>query len=92
MNLKFLSAAALAVLCSVGAYAQEAQIKLYGFIRTYAHVDSHEMKALTADLFSYVPLDNDNDNATWHFSAITSRLGVNVSGYEYNGVKVGAKI
>ncbi len=92
MNLKFLSAAALAVLCTVGASAQEAQIKFYGFIRNYAHVDSHEMKALTADLFSYVPLDNDNDNATWHFSAITSRLGVNVSGYEYNGVKVGAKI
>ena len=92
MNLKFLSAAALAVLCTVGASAQEAQIKFYGFIRNYAHVDSHEMKALTADLFSYVPLDNDNDNATWHFSAITSRLGVNVSGYEYKGVKVGAKI
>ena len=92
MNLKFLSAAALAVLCSAGAYAQEAQIKFYGFIRNYAHVDTHETKALTADLFSYLPLDNDNDNATWHFSAITSRLGVNVSGYEYKGVKVGAKI
>ena len=92
MNLKFLSTAAFAVLCTVGASAQESQIKFYGFIRNYAHVDSHETKALTADLFSYLPLDNDNDNATWHFSAITSRLGVNVSGYEYNGVKVGAKI
>jgi hypothetical protein len=92
MNLKFLSAAALAVLCAAGASAQEAQIKLYGFVRTYAHVDSHEMKALTADLFSYLPLDNDNENATWHFSAITSRLGVDVSGYEYKGVKFGAKI
>jgi hypothetical protein len=92
MNLKFLSAAALAALCTVGASAQEAQIKFYGFIRNYAHVDTHEMKALTADLFSYLPTDTDNENATWHFTAITSRLGVNVSGYEYKGMKVGAKI
>ncbi len=92
MNHKFLTAAALTVLCAGSASAQQAQISIYGFIRNYAHVDSHETKALTADLFSYLPLDNDNDAATWHFSAITSRLGVNVSGYEYKGVKVGAKI
>ena len=92
MNLKFLSVAALAALCTVGASAQDTQIKLYGFIRNYAHVDTHETKALTADLFSYLPLDNDNEDVTWHFTAITSRLGVNVTGYEYNGVKVSAKI
>lgn len=92
MKFRLVSVAALAALTVVNASAQEGQIKFYGFIRNYAHVDSHEMKALTADLFSYVPVDNDNDNATWHFSTITSRLGVNVSGYEYQGVKVGAKI
>ncbi len=92
MNLKFLSAAALAVLCTVGASAQDVKVKAYGFIRTYAHVDSHAIKGGTGNLFSYLPLDNNDNSTSWHFSAITSRLGVNVSGYEYNGVKVSAKI
>ena len=84
--------AAIAALCAVTATAQDVNIKLYGFIRNYAHVDTHEMTALTADLFSYGPKDNDNDNATWHFSAITSRLGVDVTGFKYNNMTATAKI
>lgn len=83
---------ALATLCAVTATAQDVQYKWYGFIRNYAHVDTHEMTALTADLFSYGPKDNDNDLATWHFSAITSRLGLDVTGYKYNNMTATAKI
>lgn len=85
-------AAALALLCAVSASAQDAQIKLYGFIRNFAHIDTHEMTAGTADLFSYGPKDNDNDNTTYHFTAITSRLGVDVSGYQYGNMSASAKI
>ena len=78
---RYFTLAALAALCTVTVAAQDVQYKWYGFIRNYAHVDTHEMTALTADLFSYGPKDNDNDNATWHFTAITSRLGLDVTGY-----------
>lgn len=84
--------AALAALCTVAASAQDVQYKWYGFIRNYAHVDTHEMTALTADLFSYGPKDNDNENATWHFTAITSRLGLDVTGYKFNNMSATAKI
>ena len=84
--------AALAALCAVTATAQDVQYKWYGFIRNYAHVDTHEMTALTADLFSYGPKDNDNEYATWHFTAITSRLGLDVTGYKINNMTATAKI
>lgn len=89
---KSLILAALAAFCTLGASAQDAQIKWYGFIRNYAHVDTHEMTAGTADLFSYGPKDNNNDNATYHFTAITSRLGVDVTGYQYGDMTATAKI
>ena len=84
--------AALAALYTFAASAQDVQYKWYGFIRNYAHVDTHEMTALTADLFSYGPKDNDNENATWHFTAITSRLGLDVTGYKFNNMSATAKI
>ncbi len=89
---RYFTLAALAALCTVTVAAQDVQYKWYGFIRNYAHVDTHEMTALTADLFSYGPKDNDNDNATWHFTAITSRLGLDVTGYKYNNMTATAKI
>lgn len=92
MKNRIIAIAALAVLCSFGAFAQDAQVKWYGFIRNYAHVDSHESVAGTADLFNYMPLDNDNDITTWHFSAITSRLGADITGYKFNGMTASAKI
>ena len=91
MKTKIFIAGALA-LCSLGASAQDAQLKFYGFIRNYAHVDTHEMTAGTADLFSYGPKDNDNTNATYHFTAITSRLGLDVTGYQYGNMSATAKI
>lgn len=90
---KFYAVIASALLLSGSAFAQDApQIKLYGFIRNYAHVDTHESVSGTADLFNYLPKDNDNDAATWHFTAITSRLGVDVTGYQYKNMSATAKI
>lgn len=85
-------AAALAALCAISASAQDAQLKFYGFIRNFAHIDTHEMTAGTADLFSYGPKDNDNDLTTYHFTAITSRLGLDVTGYQFGNMSASAKI
>ena len=74
--------------------------KLYGFIRNYFVFDSRESKAGTGDLFYYLPLDNKwnadksedlnaSPNAT--FLALTSRVGLDVSGYYYKNVHFGAK-
>ncbi|MCF0173443.1 MAG: hypothetical protein HUJ91_06945 [Bacteroidales bacterium] len=90
----FLATAALISLSAPRISAQETagQIKWYGFIRNYAHVDSHESVSGTADLFNYLPKDNDNNTATYHLSAITSRLGVDVTGYKFNNLSATAKI
>ena len=73
--------------------------KLYGFIRNYFAYDSRESVSGTADLFYYLPKDvNMKDgidiNATpsFRFLALTSRLGVDVSGYQIGNVHFGAKI
>lgn len=85
-------------LMSVSAKA-ETNLKWYGFIRNYFVYDSRENWSGTADLFTYMPKDvamsgdiDTNANPHFTYSAITSRLGVDVSGYEYNGWKIGAKI
>ena len=91
-------AAALLFLTLTGASAQETKFKLYGFIRNYAVVDTRESVYGTADFFYYVPKDRKmvngqdlNEQATFSFAALTSRLGLDISGYEYEGWKVGAK-
>ena len=73
--------------------------KFYGFIRNYFAFDSRESVSGTADLFYYLPKDvNMKDgidiNATpsFRFLALTSRLGVDVSGYQIGNVHFGAKI
>ena len=74
--------------------------KFYGFIRNYFVYDSRESKSGTGDLFYYLPLDvkmNENNtedlNATssFRFLSLTSRLGVDVSGYTLGNVHFGAK-
>ena len=91
-------AAALLSLTVLGASAQDAKFKLYGFIRNYAVVDTRESVYGTADFFYYVPKDRNmvngqdlNEQTTFSFAALTSRLGLDISGYEYEGWKVGAK-
>ncbi len=75
--------------------------KLYGFIRNYFIFDSRESVSGTGDLFYYLPKDvsmneagTEDLNATssFRFLALTSRLGVDVSGYSVGNVHFGAKI
>ena len=74
--------------------------KLYGFIRNYFIYDSRESKSGTSDLFYYLPLDQKmnedksldlNDHSSFRFVALTSRVGLDVSGYQMNNVYFGAK-
>ena len=75
--------------------------KLYGFIRNYFIFDSRESVSGTGDLFYYLPKDvkmNEdgsqdlNATSSFRFLALTSRLGVDVSGYNIGNVHFGAKI
>ena len=99
--------AALLSLCALNATAadkdQKAEpknhFKLYGFIRNYFIYDSRESVSGTSDLFYYLPKDvsmkdgiDINDESSFRFVALTSRLGVDVSGYNIGNVHFGAKI
>jgi len=73
--------------------------KFYGFIRNYFSYDTRESLAGTEDFFYYLPKDVNivdgvdlNRQDQFRFAALTSRVGVNVSGYEFGGVKMGAKV
>ena len=92
-------ASALA-LCA-GAFAQNAPtLKWYGFVRNYFAFDTRESSAGTEDLDYYMPKDQKlnaegediNAVTSLRFAALTSRLGVDVLGYEAGGYKFGAKI
>lgn len=101
MSFKKLIMASAAALLSVAAVAggEDGKIQLYGFIRTYAAYDSRESLSSIEDLFYYMPLDKDmagdndlNSVSSFRFAALTSRLGVDVKGYEFGGWNMGAKI
>ena len=75
--------------------------KFYGFIRNYFVFDSRESVSGTGDLFYYLPKDISMNEAgtedvnavsSFRFLALTSRLGVDVSGYNIGNVHFGAKI
>lgn len=74
--------------------------KLYGFIRNYFAFDTRESVSGTGNLFFYLPKDvsmNDagqdlNEQASFRFLALTSRVGMDVSGYYMNNVHFGAKV
>ena len=98
---------ALLSLCAVNATAAEPEqkpepknhFKLYGFVRNYFIYDSRESVSGTADLFYYLPKDvsmkdgiDINDESSFRFVALTSRLGVDVTGYSIGNVHFGAKI
>ena len=96
--------AALLVLGTFGASAAEKaeaknNFKLYGFIRNYFVYDSRESVSGTGDLFYYMPKDVNmkdgidiHDQGSFSYLSLTSRLGVDVSGYYVNNVHFGAKI
>lgn len=72
----------------------------YGFFRTSAIFDSRDSKAGSEDLFYYLPLDKSinlngadvNYNPSFKMSAITTRLGLNVTGFRYGGFSVSGKL
>ena len=101
MNTRKIAAAAIAALMTFGAFAQESKptVKFYGFIRNYFTLDTHESVAGTEDFFDYLPKDqnlvsgNDlNDVTTFRFAALTSRLGLDVTGYQIQGWNIAARI
>ena len=94
-------------LCAVNSAASEPEqkaepknnFKLYGFVRNYFIYDSRESMSGTADLFYYLPKDvsmkddiDIHDESSFRFVALTSRLGVDVTGYNIGNVHFGAKI
>lgn len=95
----FITAALLAASLCAAAQESTAQLKWYGFIRNFAVADTRESVYGTEDFFYYVPKDTKivdgvdlNSQGTFAFAAITSRLGLDVTGYEVGGWKIGAKI
>lgn len=74
--------------------------KFYGFIRNYFAYDSRESVSGTGNLFYYLPKDQSlnslgedlNQQSSFRFLALTSRVGVDVSGYYVNNVHFGAKV
>lgn len=103
-----LSAALVALCAMNASAAETAQkaepknnIKLYGFIRNYLTFDSRESVSGTGDLFYYLPKDVKMNEAgtedlnavpSFRYLALTSRLGVDVTGYSIENVHFGAKI
>ena len=96
-----------ALICALSVSAAEKEqkaepknnFKLYGFIRNYFIYDSRESVSGTGDLFYYLPKDVNmkdgidiNDQSSFRYLSLTSRLGVDVSGYSINNVHFGAKI
>ena len=99
-KIAFVLAAAL-TMAPAGLSAQEtaSHLKAYGFIRNYAFVDSRATKSLSEDMFFFLPLDekivNGQDvNAvpSFNYQAITTRLGLDLVGYQFGGTKINGKI
>ena len=74
--------------------------KPYGFIRNYALIDSRATKALSEDIYFFIPQDQsingagDDINAVpnFNYQAITTRLGLDILGYQIGGTKINGKI
>ena len=90
------------IVLSLSALAQESKpsVEIHGFIRNFYAFDSRKMIGLTEDFFTYVPYDRQlatnkddvNGYPNFRFAALTSRLWVEVKGYEIEGWKVGARV
>ncbi|MBR3990083.1 MAG: hypothetical protein IKI85_06010 [Bacteroidales bacterium] len=99
---KVILLAMAALLSGSAAFAQEekpAHFKLYGFIRNYLSADSRAVNAGTEDLYFYMPKGHDmkdgldlNSGFNWRFVSLTTRLGVDVSGYKWGTMGVSGKV
>lgn len=91
-----------ALLLCGSAFAQEetpSKFKLYGFIRNYTVADTRAVNAGTEDLYFYMPKGYDmkdgmdlNDGFNWRFVSLTTRLGLDVSGYKWGTMGVSGKV
>ena len=90
-----------ALLFGSAAFAQEtpSKFKLYGFIRNYAVADTREVNAGTEDLYFYMPKDKNlsgsedlNAGFNWRFVSLTTRLGLDVSGYKWGAMGISGKV
>lgn len=93
-----------ALLTGSAAFAQApeekpAHFKLYGFIRNYMVADSRAVNAGTEDLYFYMPKGKDmlngvdmNGEFNWRFVSLTTRLGLDVSGYKWGTMGVSGKV
>ena len=94
----------VALLVGGAAMAQEetpARFKLYGFIRNYTILDTREVNAGTHDLYFYMPKDIDanletgadmNAGLNWKSVALTTRLGLDMSGYKFGNMYASGKV
>ncbi len=77
-------------------------LKPYGFVRNYFYYDSRQSYSSNMELFSQIPKDeaydptnpdyDKNSESQMNFLAITTRLGLNVSGVRALNADLGAKI
>ncbi len=93
-----------ALLVTASAFAQEkeetaSKFKLYGFIRNYMVADTRAVNAGTEDLYFYMPKDLDvvdgfdqNSGFNWRFVSLTTRLGLDASGYKFGPLGVSGKV
>ena len=98
-KIPFIGLLAALMVCGAGnAFAQEetpAKVKVYGFINNYAVFDSRQVDAGTQDLFFFMPKDikmsgevDQNAVPSFRMLSLTTRLGVNISGYQIGETKV----
>jgi len=94
---------ASAALMLTSAFAQEkspAKFKLYGFFRNYMIFDTRDNYAGTLDLYDFAPKDESyniegkdiNANSSFRLLALTTRLGVDMSGYQFGSTKFSGKV
>ncbi len=81
-----------AAFLSAAAFAAEPKISPYGFIRNYTVFDSREVNAGTEDLYFYMPKDLEKAVPTFRMLSLTTRMGLNLSGFDYGDTKIGGTI
>ena len=100
---KLILIASALLLCG-SAFAQGEEVlskfKLYGFVRNYVVMDSRAVNGGTHDLYYYMPKDislnavgeDVNEGVNWKFISLTTRLGLDFSGYQIGALNISGKV
>ena len=93
-----LSALGPGIVCS-GQEETPARFKPYGFVANYMVFDSRDVSAGTQDMFFFMPKDvkmsggvDENAEPSFRMLTLTSRLGLDVTGYRIGEMKVSGNI